>query len=957
MVPKNKEKNMYHPYSKDNPLVRKALYEAYSKKCAYCGDLMQPKNMHVDHILATNAKKSDDAELNQYIDELNSTGFILDSIENYHPSCASCNLKKSNRNFNVGNLRFFHNQAQDKLSKVLKIIEQHQSQEVSFADFEPNYDYWEQIDFSYQKDISEAIAGYRLQPHHVSACPRLAQVEEIKKRLEVVDYAIVEGEPGCGKSISVYQSAFDLSVQGYTVYRYVNKNTESMVFLPQSKDKKYLIIVDDAQNLPHFLLDQILAQSQKCTKIILAYTKINKDEPLCSEPIRITNYDAVKAIAQDYRKRKQEILPIVQKFDRFVGDGMMDTPFESRVENAATKNTPWLFNYTLRGGWNTTNEQLQTVYNHNKCGLLSTIIALFQILKMDNTIDFKWLQSYIQKFDDTIFWTEEDLDYLIKNKLIASTDDVRIVHIESAKSIIHSFYKIADEPSKQLICKILEDGYKENLFTEQGLIWLQNVAFSSVYYLREKIFTESLLDSVFSNLDVITDEERRGYIAFFLERMFSLHREKNGRHYFAQSEQIFARWISTATSKNAYAYSQLLNVLNNEGKETLKMFVSQINITSLLQNFSDSSIEDIYVWSVLLERLAYAYEKEERIEFGELLREPLVNKNQLVTVKNVAKFYYSMSEIFYLNPDLILDLLTSNVSKFQTLCSSNPEEAVDVLDFNFIDYVCGISHFSPSKPTKQQRDFSKKFVNSLPIPSIANFISHSLSRNWHRIYDIGRLLYRDNKKILSKIVKALDYDALNNCTMSAWRKTDGDLHLLFCFIAYGDIVSAQFFFEANKNKIEELGLPFIKILPEQAIELFEKGVKLRLFENCWNNESYDALKSLYCVSKDKYIEILDSEVAQLAAKISDFSVLDFEKEEKTLYEILAYIKNTYPHVISKVVPLLDFSKMKNGKLSMLKDDRCGRRCKKHFQDMIDMLIEYSDDINVGELNSIRTLTK
>ena len=39
---------------------------------------------------------------------------------------------------------------------------------------------------------------------------------------------------------------------------------------------------------------------------------------------------------------------------------------------------------------------------------------------------------------------------------------------------------------------------------------------------------------------------------------------------------------------------QLLNVLNNEGKETLKMFVSQINITSLLQNFSDSSVEDIF---------------------------------------------------------------------------------------------------------------------------------------------------------------------------------------------------------------------------------------------------------------------------------------------------------------------------------------------------------------------------
>ena len=98
---------MYHPYSKSDPLVRKALYEAYSKKCAYCGDLIQPKNMHVDHILATNSKKTDDDEFNQYIDELMSDGFVLNSIENYRPSCAACNLKKNNRNFNVASLRFF----------------------------------------------------------------------------------------------------------------------------------------------------------------------------------------------------------------------------------------------------------------------------------------------------------------------------------------------------------------------------------------------------------------------------------------------------------------------------------------------------------------------------------------------------------------------------------------------------------------------------------------------------------------------------------------------------------------------------------------------------------------------------------------------------------------------------------------------------------------------------------
>ena len=946
---------MYHPYSKNNPLLRKALYETYLKKCSYCGDFIQPKNMHVDHILATNAKSSCESDFNQYIDELNSDGFVLDSIENYIPSCAACNLKKNNRNFSVANLRFFHTEAKSNVKKILSIIAKYKDQPISFDEFDPDYNYWERLDFSHQKDISEAIAGYRLQPYHVCACPRLLQVEEIKKRLDIVDYVIVEGEPGCGKSISVYQAAFDLSAQGYTVYRYINKNTEDAVFLPQSNEKKYLIIIDDAQNLPHFLLEQIFSQSQKQTKIILAFTKLKTDTNLYSEPIKITCFDAVKAIAQDYGKRKTEILPIVRKFDRFVGDGMMDVSFERRIKNAATQSTPWLFNYTLRSGWNTINEQFQSVYKHNKCGLLSMIIALFQILKMDSIIDFKWLQTYIQKFDKNISWTQDDLECLIKNKMVASFDDVRIVHIESAKSIIRNFYKIADKSSKQLICKILEEGYKDQIFTEQGLIWLQDVAFSSEYFSCEMIFTEALLDFVFSNLDVVTEGERRGHVAYFLERMFRLYREKNGKYYFKQNEHIFVQWISNTTSKNAYAYSRLLNALNNEQNNNLKIFVLQVDVTALLQNFSKSSIEDLYVWSVFLERFSYVYDKTERAEFGESLKTILMTKSEQVTVKTVGMFYYSMAELFYLNPTLILDLLENNIDNFQNLCLSETAEAIDAFDFHFIVHVCGISYFSSHKPTKQQRDFSKKFVNALPAIPIANFISRSLPRDWHRIYDIGRLLYRENKKLYSKIVKSINYDALSQSTSALWKKTDGDLHLLFCFIAYGDSVSGQYFFTTNKNKIEELGLPFIRILPKQSVELFEKGVKLRLFENHWNNRTFYALKNLHSVSETKYKLILNSETFQIASQISEFCILDFEKNEKTLTEILMYIKETCPEVISRIASLLDYEKMKEEKLRMLKDNRCGRRCKKQFQEMIDILIEFSDGSNVDELLSLKTL--
>ena len=950
--------NMYHPYSKNDPHVRKALYEIYAKKCFYCGDLIKPKNMHVDHILATNSQKENDTEFNQYLNELLRGGFVLDCIENYLPTCAACNLTKSNRNFSVANLRFFHGEAKKRADKILREIKKYNNQQISFDEYDPDYDYWEKIDFSYQKDISEAIAGYRLQPCHVIACPRLPQVEGIKKRLGVVDYVIVEGEPGCGKSISVYQVAFDLSLQGYTIYRYINKNAEDTILVPQSDDKKYLVIIDDAQNLPQFSLENVLSQSQRKTKIILAFTKLEKGKPFYSEPIRLTNHDAVNAIAKDYKKRKSEILPIVQHFDKSVGDGMLDVPFESRIKNAAIKETPWLFNYTLRGGWSTINEQFQSVYNHNNCGLLCTIIALFQILKKDSSIDFTWLQSYIQEFDKNISWAENDLEYLINYKMVVSFDDVRIVHIESARKIIRCFFVIGNENCKTLFCRILEKSYGDRYYDEQGLIWLQSVV--SSYFLEERVFTDSLLSSVFSNLDTVNDEERRGFIVYFLERMFHLHRERNGRYYFEQNKQDFANWVSSATSKNVYAYSQLINALNNERNDSLKRFVSKIDILSLMRGFDDSTVDNLYAWSCLFNRLSCAYENESIKQLGDMLRKPLIAKSQSVSEKNVGMYYSSLSHICFINPELIIELLARKIDVFQHLWLFEPEEALYTLDFDFLGYVCGISLLSTIRPSKEQRTFTKHFVKTLPVKPVAEYISHSLPRDWHNVYYLGLLLYRENKRKYGEIIKSLELDFLSKTTGLLWKKTNGDLHLLFSFIANGDYSCAQSFFEANKDRIEEIGVAFIELLPQQTIELHKKRVKCRLFENSWNDITLKALMALHESSENDYQAILDSEVMQLVNKISDFCILDFDKhdrEERTLFDITVFLKETYPEILIKTVSLLDFSNMKKNKLSMQQDSRYDRKCKNRFNDMINILIECSDENSIRELQSLKSFKK
>lgn len=176
---------------------------------------------------------------------------------------------------------------------------------------------------------------------------------------------------------------------------------------------------------------------------------------------------------------------------------------------------------------------------------------------------------------------------------------------------------------------------------------------------------------------------------------------------------------------------------------------------------------------------------------------------------------------------------------------------------------------------------------------------------------------------------------MNDSSSALWEKTDGDLHLIFCSIACGELNCAQEFFDENKDKIKELGVVFIRLLPERAIYLFKKGVKLRLFEQGWNTISFNALKALHDVSEDDYKTIIDSDISQVVNRLNNMSILDFEKYEMPLYEIVAYIKETCPDVMLRIVPALDFDSIKKEKQSMLKDSRFNRRCRKLFDNMID----------------------
>ena len=118
----------YHPANKEDAIFRTALLDAYQSECAYCHCYLEPCDMQVDHILATNRKLTDDSHVKLYLAELQKRHFNLnapDYIENFFPSCGRCNRAKSNDTRDAVTLREYHAIALNHTPKVLRLMEKH----------------------------------------------------------------------------------------------------------------------------------------------------------------------------------------------------------------------------------------------------------------------------------------------------------------------------------------------------------------------------------------------------------------------------------------------------------------------------------------------------------------------------------------------------------------------------------------------------------------------------------------------------------------------------------------------------------------------------------------------------------------------------------------------------------------------------------------------------------------
>lgn len=121
----------FHKASKDDPIVKRAIYESYRKTCQYCGAPITWNEMNIDHIIPMGYKPDEDERVEFYLGELRSSGFDTKNpnyIENYVPTHRYCNIRKSNNARTVSTLREYHAIAIDHTNRILELIKKYKEE-------------------------------------------------------------------------------------------------------------------------------------------------------------------------------------------------------------------------------------------------------------------------------------------------------------------------------------------------------------------------------------------------------------------------------------------------------------------------------------------------------------------------------------------------------------------------------------------------------------------------------------------------------------------------------------------------------------------------------------------------------------------------------------------------------------------------------------------------------------
>ena len=469
----------------------------------------------------------------------------------------------------------------------------------------------EYINFNNKHDLGAALSGIGLTPADVNVCPRLPEVDTAKKQLEVAGSSVIIGEMGCGKSLIAYQTAYELNIDGWEILRLneMKQPKEHLIEHLLNLSSKSLLIIDNAQGYDKDILSYFLENASSDKLRILIIT--TEDNLPRHDEIHVAGENSVSIIAEDFRNRQNELLPIIQKLDESIGEGYFDTSLEQRIKVAAeSSKIPWQFNFILTGGWIRAKGELTSLYENERFNLLLAAISIKQIVSLDTGSSLEWLENASKILGNDKSWMNDALQILKDRHLIIKKNTIRCPHVRFSEKVIDIVFKNQKDKCHDQLINLFRIAINEEIPSLKGVLWAFNLNLSSEtsLYLFKDIIDAHTLNIIIERCWAASSNEDIDYASRILSRLVSWF--PNIIDDFKSNSELIAKWITEANAESVYGLGKFLNHLSQIDQELTKVIIEHVDPQIISSDLAKISISDAYVWGYFLGRLVNAASDE-----------------------------------------------------------------------------------------------------------------------------------------------------------------------------------------------------------------------------------------------------------------------------------------------------------------------------------------------------------
>ncbi|WP_164492767.1 hypothetical protein [Streptomyces lydicus] len=738
---------------------------------------------------------------------------------------------------------------------------------------------WHTLSFAGEGDIGRALAGARLGPADVDACPRLFEVDLIVDGLRRDHAVVLNGDSGCGKSITAYQALSDLVKDGYEALRLRdqarNRGPRQWTADLASHPHRKILLIDDAQDLSADLVRE-LAETATSDQLVLIVGVDHVAGGVTT--YRISDAAAVGTLAAEMRKRAGEILPTLRQLDDLVGDQIGDESLLDRLAEASREDSAWRFFYTLTGGWRRTERDALDLRGQDRADLVLLALAVAQVASVDAGVTAEDLEPYAQALGRDRDWIDCGLRILENKRLTAVSDGVlRCAHLRSAWALItwmlhppdvslpaqkrivippiasaappvpsayepparrtrrarallpQSQVEADREAVATLLCLAL-DAHDTSL---RGAAWLvgRNHGMEARGVLRENgVLTRSRLRALAERALATPPGVDAGMAAQLLERLLRLG-ARGCLDLIRDHRCRIREWVFDISPENGWAIGDLINTLSHEDRIFTEQLLADMDPHALARLIPAGGWPHIYSTTHAVERITQSGGARLMQSVGDSYDPSAFRAlaaSPPASIRDVDELFKALA---FTSRDLGLAIFEQMSPYLAVQVSRNPP----VESQKMFDTWAFLLGFAPQflrgrrGPDRAARRMAKNFVRGLNIDQLAKALSlPRTDLTWHNFHDFVSFVWEADPTIGKAIVGRMDLETLA-AEFEKSLPVPSRNHLFAVEVLYEfRPAEARELLERHEDQYEEIDLLLAHMAPGMATRLLRRGLPLDL---------------------------------------------------------------------------------------------------------------------------------